>query len=181
MTRIEFIENTDRKRFFKKAFEYLLSLSPIGVGLFFIYEANFTDWLEIIDSDKAMTKEQISISMLFFIFFGLYGIKTVRHNYKLISIESGLPLEEKKKLIRQLAQNIKATIIKPETIPFILFKPGGIFGYSKEIRIFIDKEGFLLDLKALNVGVIDFGYRNRLIKRIKKEMLPVNRTVGNKL
>lgn len=171
MTRQEFIRDTKRKRMFQKVFEYLLALLPTVAGLFFLYQVNFTDWLERQPSNNSIGIQGANIFSLVTLLMGLNGIRTVTKNYKIITIGSKLPADLKKEIVKKAAKKLNIRQVDIESNPYFLIKDGGLFGCTQEVRVYIDRWDFLIEVHSTSIGIIDFGYRNRFIKKLKRELI----------
>lgn len=176
MTYENFENKIKKTNSFEKYWNYFISFAAIGIGLYFLYLLNFTEWYNL---KKATTKNIVPIwgiylFVVFFISLGLYGFWRIPKTYKITLIKSEHSIKEKNQLINHLISDFKLNEIERE-VQYRHFRYVGRFWNSFDIYIFYDINNFYLNVQQIDFmkdgGFIDFGTSKKVTNRIKRKIL----------
>ncbi|WP_026904927.1 hypothetical protein [Pedobacter glucosidilyticus] len=108
MTYEDFIKKFNRTNFLDKYWSYFISIGALGIGLYFLYLLNFTEWYQL---KKVTTKNITPLWAIYafcglFIFLGLYGFWIIPKNYGITYIKSDSPIDKKAEIINQLIHDL---------------------------------------------------------------------------
>lgn len=153
-----------------------MSVSVIGIGLFFIYLLLFTDWYTI---KMATTKNIMPIWGIYIlcgllILLGLYGFWRIPKTYEITFIKSAYSIDKKREVVNQIIGDFKLNEL--EAIEqYRHFRYTGRFWNSFDIYIFYDSNNFYLNAQQIDFGndggFIDFGTSKRITNRFKNKIL----------
>lgn len=176
MTYEEFERKIRIKDLIGKFWNYLISVGVIGVGLFFLYLMNFTDWYE----RKAITTQNIApvwaiyALVVFMISLGLYGMWRIPKSYKISWIPSEKSIPEKELVINSLVSDFKLYEHERDE-DYRHYKYFGSCNNSFDVYLYWDKGSFYLNAQQNDSGVsggfIDFGTSRRVTEKFKKNIL----------
>lgn len=169
MTKKVFKELLREKHKFKRTFEYVIAILPIGAGLFFIYKLTFTDWLQTIETLDKMSPTSIYIGSFVFILFGIWGLRKIKLNYEIVSVSVDNVPTDQEVLATWLSENLSWTILdtKSETLKFTT---RGFWTSGYEIILVCDAGQVHFDVQHYSIGIIDFGFRKRIIRNLLSEL-----------
>ena len=175
MTYEDFTNKFKKTNSFGKYWNYFISIAVMGVGIYFLYLLNFTEWY---DFKKVTTKKIVPIWGIYafcvlLIMLGLYGFWRIPKTYKIKIIKSELSIDEKKQIINQITRDFKLNELeRKEQYQHFLYV--GRFWASFNIYIFYDTTNFYLNTQQIEFkndgGFIDFGTSNRVTKKIKSKI-----------
>lgn len=176
MTAEDFESKFQKTNYFDKYWNYFISILVIGVGLYFLYLLNFTEWY---DSKKTTTTNAmpiwgIYIFMVSLIALGLYGFWRIPQTYKITKIKSALSIEEKTLIIHNIISDFKLKELESDQ-QYRHFRYVGRFLNRFDIYIFYDLNNFHLNVQQIDSGndggFIDFGTSKRVTNKIKNKIL----------
>lgn len=173
MTYEDFIKKFNKINLIDKYWNYIISIAVIGVGLYFLYLLNFTDWYEV----KELTTKNIAPTWLiygmsgFFISLGLYGFWRIPKRYEITKIESRHSKIDKEHIINQLISEFKLNRLEKED-QYHHFTYRGRFLSPFDIYIFYDDNNIYLNAQQYdyNGGYMDFGTSKRVTNKIKNKI-----------
>ena len=169
MTKEEFKEILKEKHRFKKAFESVMAIFPIGAGLFVIYKLTFTDWWQRIETLDKMSPTSIYLSSFLFILAGIWALRTINVNYEVISVPVGKVPSNKAALADWLSDKFNWITLdnKSQTLKFLT---RGFWTSGYEIIVACDIGYLHFDIQHYSLGIIDFGVRKRIMRKLSSEL-----------
>ncbi|MBK9378237.1 MAG: hypothetical protein IPM86_08330 [Saprospiraceae bacterium] len=97
MTYEEFTNKFKKTNSFDKYWNYFISIAVIGVGLYFLYQLNFTEWYDLkkVTAGNIMPIWGINVFCGLLILLGLYGFWRIPKTYEMTFIKSEFSIDKK--------------------------------------------------------------------------------------
>ncbi len=169
MTREQFEQKTRRKNLNKFIIETLIAFIILGVGLLLTFKLYFTDWFERAKPNAGEIGKTIPYVFGFgTILLGVYGLRRVLNGYKVITIRTDLDTEKNIDLVDKIAETFNWTFLNRDSWTEYFGKTNRLFGYRYTILVFADNGAIHMDIQTISSGIIDFGDRGRLIKKLER-------------
>lgn len=103
-------------------------------------------------------------------------LKMNKSNYKITSLKAKDDIKERQRLILDLSNNLKFTVVQSEHDPAMLLTRG-FWRAGYEIFIVFENDLIHFDVQHNGPGIIDFGVRRRITNEIIEYMRPAYNTV----
>ncbi len=179
MTYEKFKEKFKKSNSFDIYWSYFISIFLLGIGLFFLYLLNFTDWYEL---SKVTTKNIAPIWSIYFfcgllILIGLYGFWRIPKTFGITIIKSDFSIDEKKQIVNQIINDFDLNEVEREE-QYLHLIYYGRYSSSFVIYLFYDSNNFYMNVHHAiimnNGGFTDFGASKRVANKIKSKILANN-------
>jgi hypothetical protein len=176
MTYEEFTNKFKKTNSFDKYWNYFISIAVIGVGLYFLYLLNFTEWYDLkkVTTGNIMPIWGIYVFCGFLILLGLYGFWRIPKTYEITFIKSDFSIDKKNQIINQIINDFKLNELEKDE-QYRHFRYVGRFWNTFDIYIFYDTDSFYLNAQQIDFGndggFIDFGTSKRVTNKIKNKII----------
>jgi hypothetical protein len=163
MTETEFRKAVTKSSWFDKYYYYSISITVLGVGLLSLYFALFGD------ANRQSTGVRILIvaSAAFFILLGVISLRLLPNRYKVLKIESEMPIEEKKRITAEIMKEFGVTRLNTTKDFWHFYYQRQWWAYDYDIYIaFNNKTVFAAVIGKTNGGFIDFGQSERIRRKV---------------
>ena len=152
----EFENRVIKSYWYDKYFYYGLYIAISVVGLYFLFDLIFHQ----AKYDEHGIKLLAIIFFICLIFFGTLGLKLIPYRYKIISVNSSLPLDKKYKIIDKLITKINGrySFVTDSVYRFIYKRKWWSIEYKTYLSA--DPNNFFITVQSrtgLGIGFIDFG------------------------
>lgn len=107
MTVQEFKKKITKASWFDKYYYYFISFAIIGVGLFFLYEASLNPPKHQTNNSRIL----LFCASLFCILLGSLALHLIQNRYKILTFDSNLSPEHKKKIIAETMKEFNGFFI----------------------------------------------------------------------
>ena len=158
----------------KNQWKFLIDMSIAGLavvaGLLVFYKLYNADWF------GGKPNSTISPNLIAYgfsvalIVLGIWGTRKVKQDYKVLTITTYRDKTGNDELITRIADKLNWTLKTSHSITEYLGSTHPLFGYAYDIRILTVDKLVHMDIQSLRAGVIDFGDKTRLVKKIKNEI-----------
>jgi hypothetical protein len=171
MTLEQFSDRVRKRNQWKFLIDMLIAGLAAAAGLFIFYKLYNTDWFERGKPNSTFSAKLIVYGFsVGLIILGIWGIRKVKQDYQVLTIPTDRDKTGNDELISKVADKLNWTIMKTDGITEYLGNTHPVFGYGYEIRILTANKLVHLDIQSLRAGVIDFGDKARLMRKIKSEI-----------
>jgi len=166
MTLQEFRKVVDKTNWYDKYYYYLISAAALIASIYAFYDIGT-------NPGKYKNKHSYEIALIAFSFFllGCYAVYLILNRYKAFTIDNGLPVDRKKKIISELLYGlgVSAGNIGDNFYTFKYHRKWWTSDY--DVYLYVDSENFYVSVLGrthawLRSGFFDFGGANRLRKKI---------------
>lgn len=167
MTVEEFRKKVIKANWYDKYFYYLLHIALIIGGLFFLYDISNNH----AKYDKYGTSFLGYLAFGFLTFLGILGLKLIPNRYKILSVNSILPIDKKKEVISQLIIKLGNPFLNQSDTFFSFSYQRKWWTSSYLVFLNIDISTIYLSVQSktggyYRGGIIDFGGTEKLRRKI---------------
>lgn len=171
MTLEQFLDRVRKKNQWKFFIDMLIAGIAVVAGLLIFYKLYNTDWFERGKPNSTFSAKLIVYGFsVGLIILGIWGTKKVKQDYQVLTITTDRDKKGNDELITKVADKLNWTIMTADSITEYLGNTHPIFGHSYDIRILTADKLVLLDIQSVRAGVVDFGDKARLVRKIKSEI-----------
>ena len=168
----EFEDRVIKSYWYDKYFYYVLYIAISVVGLYFLFDLI----LQQAKYDKHGIKILAFIFFIFLIFLGTLGLKLIPNRYKIISVNSSLPIDKKDEIVNKLITKINGrySLVNNSIYSFIYKRKWWSIEYKTLLAT--DQNNFFVTVQSrtgLGIGFIDFGGTEKIRQFIVSSLIDV--------
>ena len=167
----QFLESVQKKNQWKFLIDISIAVLVVVAGLVMFYKLYSTDWFEHAKSISTSSSKPILYAFsVGLTILGIWALKKVKQDYQVLTITTHRDKNENDKLVAQVAHRLNWALKEKNLMMEYLGNSNSVFGYGYDIRVLTADKYVHVDIQSIGAGVIDFGDKTRLVKKIKCEI-----------